>query len=32
MKVKAYNYGYTKIQGVETGIIERIVFFIKNIF
>lgn len=32
MKVRAYNYGYTKIQGAETGFIERIVFLIKNIF
>ena len=32
MKVRVYNYGYTKIQGAETGVVERIVFFIKNIF
>ena len=32
MKVRAYSYGYTKIQGAETGIIERLVFLIKNIF
>ena len=31
MKIRAYSYGYTKIQGAETGIIERIVFLIKNI-
>lgn len=32
MKVRTYDYGYTKIQGAETRFIKRIVFLIKNIF
>lgn len=32
MIVKNYSYKGMKFQGIETGFIERIVFFIKNIF
>ena len=32
MKVRTYDYGYTKIQGAGTRFIKRIVFLIKKYF